>query len=107
MNEVSVGPASSLGYALSDGLGDGPFDVAVVIPTVARISIKRALESVFAQTDAGRIQIAIGVDVAKGDVDVVRQTLECRPPNVSALVLTLPYSTSMRHGGVHTRAGWW
>ena len=25
-----------------------------------------------------------------------------RPPNVSALVLQLPYSTSVRHGGVHT-----
>ena len=42
------------------------FDVAVVMPTLLRPSLKRAVESVFAQDVRGRVQILIGVDVAEG-----------------------------------------
>ena len=39
-----------------------PFDVAVVIPTVLRSTLARAVRSVFAQEFDGRIQVLIGVD---------------------------------------------
>jgi hypothetical protein len=79
-----------------------PADVAVVTNTVIRPVLERALESVFAQDFQGRIQLALGVDVARGDPGLIDQVLARRPAHVSALVLQPPYSTSMRHGGVHT-----
>ncbi|MBT6512880.1 MAG: hypothetical protein HOL02_20820 [Rhodospirillaceae bacterium] len=55
------------------------FDAAVVIPTLLRSSLVRAVESVFAQDFDGRIQVLIGVDVAKGDRAVL-DDLEARVP---------------------------
>lgn len=75
--------------------------VAVVIPTVVRDSIYETLESVFAQTGVESISIMIGVDVALGDLDKLLKWLENIPSFVSVTVLALPYSTSVRHGGVH------
>jgi hypothetical protein len=74
--------------------------VAVVIPTILRPCLETALRSVYAQEGVGRVQIMIGVD-RPGDPAALYRVLEARPANVSALVLTLPYSTSVRHGGPH------
>jgi hypothetical protein len=74
--------------------------VAVVIPTILRPCLETALRSVYAQEGVGRVQILIGVD-RPGDPAALYRVLEDRPANVSALVLTLPYSTSVRHGGPH------
>ena len=79
-----------------------PSDVGVVIPTVLRPELTRALESVYAQDLDGRIQIAIGVDKSETKLGALLDVISRRPPNVSVLVLRLPYSTSMRHGGVHS-----
>jgi hypothetical protein len=79
-----------------------PADVAVLISTLQRPCIARAVQSVFAQTYAGRIQIVVGVDkrgTPAADLDAV---FADRPSHVSAIVLAPPYSTSVRHGGVHT-----
>jgi len=38
------------------------FDAAVVMPTLLRPSLERAVRSVFAQDLGGRIQLLIGVD---------------------------------------------
>jgi hypothetical protein len=79
-----------------------PADVAVLISTLQRPCIARAVQSVFAQTYAGRIQIVVGVDkrdTPAADLDAVFAE---RPAQVSAIVLAPPYSTSVRHGGVHT-----
>ena len=78
-----------------------PSDVGVVMPTVLRPQIVRALESVYRQDLKGRIQIAIGVDRTDAKMDLVLGAIDKRPPNVSVLLLRLPYSTSVRHGGVH------
>jgi hypothetical protein len=78
-----------------------PADVAVVINTVLRPSIVEAIASVYEQNFSGRIQLAIGVDVAVGEYGMLEAALEQRPDHVSALVLTPPYSTSIRHGGIH------
>jgi hypothetical protein len=79
-----------------------PAAVAVVMPTILRPEIVRAVESVFRQTLAARIQLMIGVDRAAHPPAALEAALAARPANLSALVLELPYSTSVRHGGVHT-----
>jgi hypothetical protein len=78
-----------------------PADVAVVMPTVLRPCIATALDSIYRQTFAGRIQVMIGVDKAAGPPDALEAALARRPSRVSAIVLALPYSTSIRHGGLH------
>ena len=83
---------------------DRSTDIAVVIPTVCRDTLKRAVESVFAQRFAGTVQILIGVDVDLfGHHDALRQSLEAQCPSHMTLTwLDLGYSTSRRHGGVHS-----
>jgi hypothetical protein len=78
-----------------------PSDIAVVMPSLLRADLADAVESVYAQDFEGRIQIAIGVDVAQGDLSSFDALFDRRPPNVSVLILTLPYSTSVRHGGLY------
>ena len=78
-----------------------PADIAVVMPTILRPVIIQAVESVFAQDYAGRIQLLIGVDKASGPKEPLLELLSRRPPNLSAMMLELPYSTSVRHGGLH------
>lgn len=78
-----------------------PSDVGVVMPSLLRPELPRALNSIYEQDFKGRIQIAIGVDVAQGRLDDFESVFAARPDNVSILILTLPYSTSARHGGVH------
>lgn len=80
-----------------------PHQLAVVIITIGRTSLLRAVRSVFCQQFEGRIQILIGVDL-----DLYQQvaqlkailTEEC-PPHISLIWLDLGYSTSKRHGGIH------
>lgn len=83
------------------GAPQSPADVAVVMPTILRPVIIQAVASVFAQDHAGRVQLLIGVDRASGPIEPLEQLLSQRPPNHSAMILTLPYSTSVRHGGPH------
>lgn len=78
-----------------------PFDVAVVIPSLLRPTLKHALDSVFAQMGHLRVQILIGVDVAPpGEAqDMLEQVCQGRPDGWSVQVLWPGYSTSERHGG--------
>lgn len=78
-----------------------PANVAVVMPTILRPRIAAALESVYRQSYPGRIQLMIGVDKAADAPIDLDALLRARPANVSAVVLALPWSTSIRHGGVH------
>jgi hypothetical protein len=78
-----------------------PSDVGVVMPSLLRPELPRALRSIYDQDFKGRIQITIGVDVAEGRLDDYESAFAERPDNVSIVILTLPYSTSARHGGVH------
>jgi len=79
-----------------------PADVAVVMPTVIRSIIQKSIESIFAQRFPGRVQLLIGVDKAEGDVALIEAMLDRRDERFSALLLELPYSTGVRHGGCHT-----
>lgn len=78
-----------------------PFDVAVVMPSLLRPSIIRAIQSVFAQEGELRVQIMIGLDRAPGDGadDLLQHAVEGRPAGWAVEVLWPGYSTSERHGG--------
>ncbi|MFM7086542.1 MAG: hypothetical protein ACKOXO_06080 [Cyanobium sp.] len=99
---MTVQPGS-LGFSFPDaGDPQQPADVAIVMPTVLRPVIVRAIASIYQQNFQGRIQILIGVDKPLGPLEPLLELLARRPSHVSALVLQLPWSTSARHGGMHT-----
>jgi Glycosyl transferase family 2 len=79
-----------------------PFDIAVIVPTMLRPSLGRAVRSVFAQDFQGRVQVLIGIDVKRGSEDVLQEIRTLCPANMAITVIDLGYSTSIAHGGVHT-----
>jgi hypothetical protein len=82
------------------------FDAAVVITTVLRPTLTRAVRSIFARDPRGRIQVLIGIDIREGSdecLDVPRR--EC-PGHVCLTVIDLGYSTSVLNGGIYpTKCG--
>ena len=78
-----------------------PFAAAVVLPTVLRPSLARAVESVYAQTLDGRIQLLLGIDVASGDPALLDRLAAACPPQIDLVVCDPGYSTSVRHGGLY------
>lgn len=81
-----------------------PFDVAVVVTSILRPSLRRALESVYAQRGAGRIQVLVGVDIDSGEGPGLTALAGDVPDHVTVGVLDIGYSTSQRHGGIHASA---
>lgn len=78
-------------------------EIAVIIPTVCRLSLLRAARSVFTQDLDKPIQLLIGVDVDQtGESIEIRKILkkEC-PPHIDLIWWQPNYSTSKRNGGVH------
>ncbi|MFC3067658.1 glycosyltransferase family 2 protein [Phenylobacterium soli] len=99
---MALPPPLSLGcYFPDDQPPQTPADIGVIMPTLLRPSIVRAVRCVFGQLGAGRIQLVIGADVNFQNTGELYAALAERPAHISAVVLTLPYSTSIRHGGVH------
>lgn len=93
-----------LTYVPANQTAQIPFDAAVVIPTILRPSLLRAVRSVYAQQFGGRAQVLIGIDQAGGDPEILR-TLAAECPSWCAVtVLHLGYSTSTRHGGLYPGA---
>ncbi|OIQ85588.1 hypothetical protein GALL_325620 [mine drainage metagenome] len=76
-------------------------DVAVVMPTVLRPTLLRAVRSVYTQRQVGRIHLLIGIDQRQGDADQLDRLLAERPAHVAVTLLDLGYSTSNRHGGYY------
>lgn len=85
----------------SSGVTSLPYDVAVVIPTILRPQLLRAVESVFAQDFRGRVQILLGVDLALGPQDIIEQIKTLCPTHMRVDILDFGYSTSQRHGGIY------
>lgn len=78
-------------------------NISIVITSIARDSLLRAIRSIFSQDYPGNIQVCIGIDKdVYGNADKYKQIIlnEC-PKNCSVLWMNLGYSTSVRHGGVH------
>jgi hypothetical protein len=78
-----------------------PFDAAVVMPTLLRPSLTRAVASVFAQDLPGRIQLLIGIDRAEGERAQLAALAQSCPSHIAFDVLDLGYSTSIAHGGLY------
>jgi hypothetical protein len=78
-----------------------PFDVGIVMATVARPTMAEAVRSVFAQRFGGRIQVLIGIDRWLGDRALVEQLRGEKPSHVELTLLDLGYSTSQRNGGLY------
>jgi hypothetical protein len=77
-------------------------DVAVVVPTICRDSLIRAVRSIYRQNYSGRMQVLVGVDFdPENRSGQLRKALDDAPDNVVLTWLDLHYSTSKRHGGVH------
>lgn len=79
-------------------------DLAIVICTVCRESLLRAISSIYAQAYDGRIQILVGVDVDSfGHESELHDAImqEC-PEHIQINWINLGYSTSKRHGGIHS-----
>lgn len=95
--------ARSVAYTVAhDGAGlQDTFDIAVVMTTILRPEIDRALRSVFAQRLDGRIQVLVGIDKTSADRRVVSDVCKDLPRNMAVTILDLGYSTNVRHGGLH------
>jgi hypothetical protein len=76
--------------------------VAVVLQTVLRPSVERAIRSVFEQDLTERIHLLIGVDKRLGIAANLDRLLASCPANIGVTRFDPGYSTSSRHGGVHT-----
>src|SRR5580700_3706845 len=88
-------------YADADFDRQRPADVAVIMPTIIRPTMKEALQSVFRQAPARRIQILIGIDRPDGDVALIEAICAERPAHCCVNFIYPGYSTSVRHGGLH------
>lgn len=79
-----------------------PFEAAVIMPTILHPRIFHALDSIYAQSNVGRIQILIGIDQYDHDeLNALHQYVERAPENIAITILNPGYSTSARHGGLH------
>jgi glycosyltransferase involved in cell wall biosynthesis len=78
-------------------------EISIVIVTIGRQSLLRAVASVFAQQYDGNIQIVIGFDIdAYGQAgNLIKKIMAVCPSNMFVTWINLGYSTSKRHGGVH------
>ena len=79
-----------------------PFDVAVIITTTLRPTLKRAIESIFSQDLEGRIQIMVGIDKHDGDIGIIEELKQQCPENMAITVIDLGYSTAAANGGLYT-----
>ena len=98
MNDIA--PVSPL--TRPAGFPQQPFDVAVVMPTVLRPHLRQALQSVYTQDVGGTIQILVGIDKALGNRSLLDELIAAAPAHIHVTVIDPGYSTSMRHGGMHS-----
>ena len=102
VDETGAAPEAGLIRSLA-GAGDRqePYGAAIILPTLLRPGLARAVRSVFAQDFAGRIQILVGIDKAEGDrAQLAALAREC-PPHIALDLFDPGYSTSARHGGIY------
>ncbi|MEM8588227.1 MAG: class I SAM-dependent methyltransferase [Pseudomonadota bacterium] len=76
-------------------------EAAVIIPTILRDQLRRAVRSVFEQDLKGSIQIMLGIDHAEGSRQIVEELKAECPANRSITVLDLGYSTSSFRDGFY------
>ncbi|HTT75528.1 MAG TPA: glycosyltransferase family A protein [Candidatus Binataceae bacterium] len=80
------------------------FDFAVVMPTMLRSTIHRALRSIFRQQFDGSVQVLVGVDVPLGSRVALEEICREVPERQCVFCFYPGYSTARRHGGQHSDA---
>lgn len=78
-----------------------PFDAAVIMTTIGRPEILRAIRSVYEQQGVERIQLLIGADKLDREIPGLNDLLNDAPAHVTACFFNPGYSTNIRHGGLH------
>lgn len=78
------------------------FDIAVVIPTILRPGLLRAVRSIYAQDHPQRIQILIGIDRPEGDPGMLDTLQRECPDNMALCVMDLGHSSAVKHGGLYS-----
>jgi hypothetical protein len=78
-----------------------PFDAAVVMPSIGRKEILRAVGSVYRQKGVERIQLLIGLDTANDDLSALLELLGNPPEHVTPCLFYPGYSTNVVHGGLY------
>lgn len=76
---------------------------SVVIPTVCRPTLIRSIESLIAQVHDGSLEVLVGVDrdLTGQSAQLQARIRERLTPSVALHWIELPYSTSVRHGGIN------
>jgi hypothetical protein len=77
------------------------FDAAVIIPTILRESLLRAVRSVYAQDIQGKVQVVVGIDRNEGDIAIIDELRSSCPAHMQLTIIDLGYSTARRHGGFY------
>ena len=77
------------------------FAAAVVLPTILRPSLLRAVKSVYAQDALGSLQLLLGIDTKVGDPGLLEQIVALKPDNWVLTICDLGYSTAVRNGGIY------
>jgi glycosyltransferase involved in cell wall biosynthesis len=97
MENISLSPQWKV-YGNTDEL-QKPYNVSVVIPSIGRKEIIKAISSIFEQ-NVNRIQILIGIDKPKESLLFLDDFLESCPKHITVNIFYPGYSTSVRHGGI-------
>ena len=82
-----------------------PFDAAVVIRTLVRETLTRAVESVYAQDLDGGVQILIGIDDPKAEFALLDHLVEDCPDHMALTIFNPGYSTLAPNGGLYDAFG--
>ena len=77
------------------------FAAAVVMPTLLRPTLLRAVQSVYDQDALGALQLLIGIDTKAGDPALLEQIVALKPDNWVLTICDLGYSTAVRNGGIY------
>lgn len=77
------------------------FEAAVVVTTILRPSLKKAVQSLYEQDVAGTMQLLIGIDQAVGDRAILDDLFAAKPANWAVSIVDPGYSTNMRNGGLY------
>jgi hypothetical protein len=97
MKNISVSPQWKV-YGNTADL-QKPYDVSVVMPSIGRQEIIKAISSIF-QQNVSRIQVLIGIDKPQEHLLFLDEFLEGCPKHITVNVFYPGYSTSVRHGGI-------
>ena len=78
-----------------------PHTCAVIMPSILRPSIERAMHSIYAQTLKGTVQLMVGLDGGRERLGLLKKLIDERPGHVAVTVFDPGYSTSRQRGGMH------